>query len=137
MRKTAELNVVKLPLWEEPKYLDLLNVDPADLDWDVDHDPGTRAVVILVPTFPQWMRDKLNRERKRIARLGREDRERDITATNEYVKLLQKALDAKTYQKQLARLNAAAKDIQKTALRIERAELMRLRKGKGFRQRST
>lgn len=109
---------------------DLLGEGP--IDWEPS--PGTRAVVILVPAFPQWMRKWLNREQKRIARLAKEDIERDIKATAEYAAVLQKELDRRTLAAKQARLDRAAREIELTNLRIERAELNRRRGGKGFRQ---
>jgi hypothetical protein len=91
--------------------------------------------VILVPLYPQSMRQWLNRERKRIARLAKEDIERDIKATAEYAAVLQKELDRRTLAAKQARLDRAARDIERTNLRIERAELKRRLNGKGFRQK--
>jgi hypothetical protein len=44
------------------------------------------------------------------------------------------ALDAKTLAAKQSRLDRAAKEIERTNLRIEREELKRLRRGKVFRQ---
>ena len=117
---------------EEPtmSYFDVLDV--ADADWECD---PTRTAVILVPIYPQSMRQWLNRERKRIARLAKEDIERDIKATADYAAVLQKELDRRTLAAKQARLDRAARDIELTNLRIERAELKRRLNGKGFRQK--
>ena len=111
-------------------YLDVLGV--ADADWEGD---PTRIAVILVPIYPQSMRQWLNRECKRIARLAKEDIERDIKATADYAAVLQKELDRRTLAAKQARLDRAARDIERTNLRIERAELKRRLNGKGFRQK--
>ena len=117
---------------DEPtvSYFDVLDV--ADADWEGD---PTRTAVILVPIYPQSMRQWLNRERKRIARLAKEDIDRDIKATAEYAAVLQKELDRRTLAAKQARLDRAARDIERTNLRIERAELKRRLNGKGFRQK--
>ena len=117
---------------EEPtvSYFDVLDI--ADADWEGD---PTRTAVILVPIYPQSMRQWLNRERERIARLAKEDIERDIKATAEYAVVLQRELDRRTLAAKQARLDRAARDIERTNLRIERAELKRRRGGKGFRQK--
>ena len=134
MRKRADLNEVVWPLWrEELTYLDLLNVAPTELDWDVP-EVHSRTSVILVPLYPQWMRKALDQQRERISQMAQEDLERDIAATTAYVKLLQAALDKKTYEAKLKRVTDAGREIERTNLRIEKSTLKRLRKGKGFRQ---
>jgi hypothetical protein len=113
-------------------YYDLLAI-AHDIDWDVPR-VTTRAAVILVPAYPESMRTAFQRQKKRIARMADEDLRADIEATKAAVRLMQTELDRRTYEAKLKRVNDAARDIQRTALRIERAELKRRRGGKGFRQ---
>lgn len=137
MRKAISNDETTGTVLEQPEpvtaldYLLTLAVNPADLDMDLT----TRAVVILVPAFPQSMRKWLNREKKRIARLAQEDLERDIQATIDYAKVLQQELDRRTLAAKQARLDRAARDIARTDRRIEYNTLKRRLNGKGFRQK--
>jgi hypothetical protein len=122
------------PLWEaETGYFDLLNVDPADLDTEL----STRTVVILVPAYPESMRTAFQRQKKRSARMADEDLRNDIQATIAAVAMMQKELDRRTLAAKQKRLDDAARDIERTARKIEYAELKRRRGGRGFRQKAT
>lgn len=135
MRKSADLNVVVWPLWrEELSYLDLLNVAHAELDWEVA-EVHSRTSVILVSLYPESMRTAFARQKKRIARMADEDLQNDIEATKAAMRLMQTELDRRTLAAKQARLDRAARDIERTSLRIERAELKRRLHGKGFRQK--
>jgi hypothetical protein len=64
-----------------------------------------------------------------------EDLKRSHAETIAAVKIHQEELDRRTLAAKKARLDGAARDIERTNLRIERAELKRRRGGKGFRQK--
>ncbi len=68
---------------------DLLN--EGTIEWEST--PRTRAVVILVPAYPESMRTAFQRQKKRIARLADEDLRNDIEATKAAVRLMQTELD--------------------------------------------
>ncbi|MFY9730877.1 MAG: hypothetical protein WAK24_09725, partial [Candidatus Acidiferrales bacterium] len=120
---------------EEPtvSYFDKLDI-ANDIDWGIEH-VATRISLILVPAYPQFMRQAFNRQKKRIARMADEDLRNDIEATKAAVRLMQTELDRRTLAAKQKRLDDSARDIRRTALRIEKSTLKRLRGGKGFRQK--
>lgn len=102
-------------------YFDMLHVCRADLEW------------AIVPIYPETMRLAFDRQKKRIARMAKEDIEHSLRETIAATKMLQAELDKRTYQAKLKRVNDAARSIARHALRIERISLKILRGGKGFR----
>jgi hypothetical protein len=95
---------------------DLLN--EGTIEWEST--PGTRAVVILVPAYPESMRTAFARQKKRIARLADEDLRNDIQATIAAVAMMQKELDRRTLAAKQKRLDDAKRDMERDNLRIER-----------------
>src|ERR1700758_4236492 len=93
---------------------DLLNEGP--IEWETT--PGTRAVVILVPAYPESMRTAFQRQKKRIARLADEDLRNDIEATKAAVRLMQTELDRRTLAAKQKRLDDAKRDMERDNLRI-------------------